>query len=210
MKKTVVLVVLFIFPLVAYLFFASGVNNFGKLPVLTESIAEVPRSTNTITLQDKITVLGFLGSDVAQRKGNAFNLNQKIYKRFHEFKDFQLVMMMPKGTEDQVSQLKESLGTLSSIKKWQFVFASEKEIKGFFDSLKTNIKLDENLGCEEVFIIDKNRNLRGRDDDEDEGVKYGFDATSVAELNNKMEDDVKIILAEYRLALKKNNADRSK
>ena len=28
---------------------------------------------------------------------------------------------------------------------------------------------------------------------------------SVAELNNYMVDDVKIILAEYRLALKKNN-----
>ena len=52
------------------------------------------------------------------------------------------------------------------------------------------------------------RNLRGRDDDEDEGIKYGFDTTSVADLNNKMEDDVKIILAEYRMALKKNNADR--
>ena len=31
---------------------------------------------------------------------------------------------------------------------------------------------------------------------------------SVAELNNKMKDDVKVVLAEYRLALKKNNADR--
>ena len=61
-----------------------------------------------------------------------------------------------------------------------------------------------------MFIIDKDENLRWRKDDEDEGTKYGFNTTSVAELNNKMEDDVKIILAEYRLALKKNNADRSK
>ena len=30
MKKTFVLVVLFILPIVAYLFFASGINNFGK------------------------------------------------------------------------------------------------------------------------------------------------------------------------------------
>ena len=48
------------------------------------------------------------------------------------------------------------------------------------------------------------------DDDEDEGTKYGFNTSSVADLNNKMEDDVKIILAEYRLALKKNNAERTK
>ena len=52
--------------------------------------------------------------------------------------------------------------------------------------------------------------LRGRDDDEGKGIKYGFDTSSVADLNNKMEDDVKIILAEYRMALKKNNANRIK
>jgi len=72
------------------------------------------------------------------------------------------------------------------------------------------VDLDENLSTPYVFIIDKDRNLRGRKDDEDDGVKYGFNTTSVAELNNKMEDDVKIILAEYRLALKNNDANRSK
>ena len=35
------------------------------------------------------------------------------------------------------------------------------------------------------------------------GFLYGYNAESVAEINNKMEDDVKVILAEYRLALKK-------
>ena len=49
-------------------------------------------------------------------------------------------------------------------------------------------------------------NLRGRDDDDDIGKLYGFNAESVAEINNKMVDDVKIILAEYRLALKKNDS----
>jgi hypothetical protein len=48
--------------------------------------------------------------------------------------------------------------------------------------------------------------LRGRDDDEDIGMLFGFNSQSVAEINNKMVDDVKIILAEYRLALKKNDS----
>jgi hypothetical protein len=52
--------------------------------------------------------------------------------------------------------------------------------------------------------------LRGRDDDEDVGTLFGYNASSVAELNNKMTDDVKVILAEYRLALKKNNTKRQK
>ncbi|MDT0605659.1 hypothetical protein [Croceitalea rosinachiae] len=210
MKKKLVLIVLFIFPLVAYLFFASGVNNFGRLPILTEQISDITKLDGTATLQDKITVLGFLGSDVEKRKGNAFNLNQKIYKRFHEFNDFQLVMLVPNGEEESIEELKAELGQLSATDKWNFVFASPKEIKTFFSGLKTNLSLGDDFGTSHVFIIDKDRNLRGRDDDEDLGTKYGFNTTSVADLNNKMEDDMKIILAEYRLALKKNNADRSK
>ena len=208
MKKTFVLVVLFILPIVAYLFFASGINNFGKLPTLTENIGDISEFDSDVALQDKITILGFLGSDLENKKGVAFNLNQKIYKRFYEFNDFQFVMLIPKGNESKVTALKSELGNLADVKKWKFAYGDEEEIQRFFKDLKTDLSLDENLATPYVFIIDKDRNLRGRTNDEDEGTKFGFDATSVAELNNKMEDDVKIILAEYRLALKKNNASR--
>jgi len=208
MKKTFVLVVLFILPIVAYLFFASGINNFGRLPILTQNVSELSSFNTSETLKNKITILGFLGKDVSLKKGNAFNLNQKIYKPFFEFKDFQFVMILPKGTESEVVALKKELGNLVAIDKWKFVFGEDTEIKTFYSSLKTDITLDENLGTPYVFIIDKENNLRGRNKDIDEGTKYGFNTISVADLNNKMKDDVKIILAEYRMALKKNNADR--
>lgn len=210
MKKVLVLVVLFILPLVAYLFFASGVNNFGRLPILTEKVTDVASLSSAHTFKDKITILGFLGSDIEYVKGNAFNLNQKIYKRFYEFNDFQMIMIVPNGTEEEIKDLKEELGQLADTKKWNFVFADSIEIERLFKGLKTNLTLDKNLGNPNVFIIDKDKNLRGRDDDEEEEVKYGFNTISVADLNNKMEDDVKVILAEYRLALKKNNANRIK
>ena len=66
--------------------------------------------------------------------------------------------------------------------------------------------MDQSFSTPYVFIVDRDLRLRGRDDDEDIGVLYGFDSQSVAEINNKMVDDVKIILAEYRLALKKNDS----
>ncbi len=210
MKKTLVLVTLFILPIVIYLFFASGITNFGKLATLTENVPEIDFADKAVSLGGKITVLGFLGKDVESKKGNAFNLNQKIYKRFYEFNDFQFVMVMPKGTEQDVEELKKELLQLADIGKWNFVFGDDDEINDLFKSLKTNLVLDGNLGTPYVFIIDKNRVLRGRDDDVEEGIKYGFDTSSVADLNNKMEDDVKIILAEYRMALKKNYADRPK
>ncbi len=208
MKKTFVLVVLFILPIVAYLFFASGVNNFGKLSVLTEGIPELSFTDSSIKFNQKITILGFLGNDVETKKGNAFNLNQKIYKRFHEFNDFQFVMVVPFGTEEEVAELKAELSNLADVSKWKFAYAEDKAIKSLFAELKTDIQLADDLSTPYVFIVDKDRSLRGRTEDEDAGTKFGFNTNSVADLNNKMEDDVKIILAEYRLALKKNNANR--
>ncbi|TFG79231.1 MAG: hypothetical protein E4H26_00375 [Flavobacteriales bacterium] len=210
MKKTLVLLVLFVLPIVAYLFFASGVNNFGKLPILTENIRDISVLNDTFSLKNKITVLGFLGRDLANKKGNVFNINQKIYKRFYEFNDFQFVIVVPKESEALVNELKRELGSLADTSKWFFIYADDDRIREMFNGLKTDLLLDADLYTPYVFIIDKDLNLRGRKDDKDEGTKYGFDTTSVADLNNKMEDDVKIILAEYRLALKKNNAYRSK
>jgi len=208
MKKTFVLVTLFVMPILIYLFFASGVTNFGKLAMLTENVPELHFSQEKVRLADKITILGFLGRDVQHQQAQAFNLNQKIYKRFYPFNDFQLVMVMPKGTEKAVGELTTELGQLTDVEKWNFVYGEEREIRNFFSTLGTDLALGDDLGTPYVFIIDKERNLRGRNDDADEGVKYGFNTLSVADLNNKMEDDVKIILAEYRMALKKNNAER--
>lgn len=210
MKKKVVLFILFVFPVVAYLFFASGINHFGKLPILNEKIPDISEMDGQVQMKDKITILGFLGSNLDDKKGNAFNLNQKIYKRFGEFNDFQVVMVVPKGSETEAQELKKELGEISNVDKWHFAFGSEEQIRSYFKGLGTDVELARDLSTPYVFILDKDLSLRGRNDDEDEGVKFGFDTSSVAELNNKMVDDVKIILAEYRLALKKNNADRSK
>ena len=68
MKKTFVLAVLFVLPIVAYLFFASGVTNFGKLALLTENVIDVSDYDSLVSLENKITILGFLGNDIANRK----------------------------------------------------------------------------------------------------------------------------------------------
>ena len=80
MKKYIVLAILFVFPLVVYLFFASGVNRFAKLPVLTQNIEEIGEYSDA-QFKDRITVLGFFGNVLQDKKALALNLNQKIYKR---------------------------------------------------------------------------------------------------------------------------------
>ncbi len=66
MKKNIVLFILFILPIVAYLFFASGINSFTKLPVITPKVADLGnwKSLNgeKVSLDKKITILGFSGS----------------------------------------------------------------------------------------------------------------------------------------------------
>ena len=204
MKKYFVLTTLFVLPLVAYLFFASGINNFAKLPILEKDILNV-NTFSEQTFDKKISILIFLGNNIEIKKGDILNLNQKIYKRFYEFNDFQFIALGPteikKQIEDLVGQL--STGTNTEMTKWFFLFQDSEDTKDIFKSLNTNLELDKFGGSPYVFIIDKNGFLRGRNDLD--GIKFGYDIRSVAELNNYMVDDIKIILAEYRLALKKNN-----
>jgi hypothetical protein len=212
-KKHFVLFILFIFPIVIYLFFASGKNNFALLPVLTKEINEIQQWTTlsgeSVQFKDRITVLGFWGANLSNKKGDALNLNQKIYKRFYQFQDFQFVMVLRNGQQIQVEMLKEELksGVGTDLVKWRFIFGTDEQIGTLFESLKTPLELTSEKSLPYVFIIDKEGNLRGRDDDEDVGTLFGFNAQSVAEINNKMVDDIKVILAEYRRAWKKYNKE---
>jgi hypothetical protein len=213
--KKLILGILFVFPLLVYLFFASGKNNFAKLPILTKQILDLPNSgspTPPIQLKDHITILGYWGGDLKNKKAEALNLNEKIYKRFYEFDDFQFVFFVNDTAMDQVEELKRELkeGVGTDLSRWNFISASNKQIQNHFNSLQTPLFLEQDKSTPYVFVIDKDQNLRGRNDDEDQGTLFGFDARSVAQINKKMIDDVKVILAEYRLALKIYNNNRNK
>lgn len=207
MKKNIVLFILFILPIVAYLFFASGVNSFTKLPTLTPKINDFGNwkslSGEKISLNNKITVLSFSGTELMKNRGNYFNLNQKIYQTYHEFKDLQFVVVCPIGTEKDALYILNQFSRFTDIKQWKFVFAPTDEIQDYYNQMKLKNKLNADFGTSNVFIVDKNRNLRGRKKKEE--YKEGYNTFSPSDLSNQMLDDFKIILYEYRAALKKNN-----
>ena len=211
LKKYLVLGILFIFPIVVYLFFASGINNFAKLPILQKNIAEIAEwqtlSGKNVQLENNISIIGFWGNDLDYRKLDAFNLNQKIYKRFYKFKDLQFIMVVLNDNQDKLLNIIDELkkGSSEDMSKWKFILGDETKIQGLFSSFGSDIELNNKLSTPFVFIVDKDKNLRGRDDDNSMGTLYGYNSSSVAELTKKMTDDIKVILAEYRLALKKNN-----
>jgi hypothetical protein len=207
MKKNLVLFVLFVLPIVAYLFFASGVNSYTKLPIITPKTADFGNwqslSGKKVSLNSKVTILGFGGTDLLKNRGNLYNLNQKVYQRYHGFKDLQFVYLCPLGTEKDAERIVKALGTYTEVDQWQFVFATPEAIATYHKQLHLVDKLDGNYGTSSIYIIDKERNLRGRKDRNN--YKEGYDTFHTAELSNEMLDDFKVILYEYRAALKKNN-----
>lgn len=212
MKKYLVLSILFILPITAYVFFSLSTNYFKPLPILTEKVAELDGfltlDGGSVELENHITVLGFFGRDLEAHRAYAYNLAHKIYTKNHSFREFQFVILLPEGTQSQARGVQQKLAEIAPTDSWLFAFGSEDQITKVFQSLQSDITIDAGFSTPYVFIIDKERNLRGRDDDKDHGVMFGFDSSQIAEINNKMSDDVKVLLAEYRRALKKYGSSR--
>jgi hypothetical protein len=217
MKNKLVLILLFVLPIAIYLIFSTATHNSLFLPTISKANADIPANwvglnQEKISMKDKITVLGFVGNNVIENRGNFFNLNQKIYNKYKGFKDFQMVMVTPRGNEAKAQQILEELAPITGeMTGWKFVFASPEEIQTFYDSYKLLGKLDANFGTPAVIILDKELNHRGRKGKNKKGqeeYRESYNTISAADLHNEMTDDVKIILREYRLALKKNKNAR--
>lgn len=213
-KKRVVLFLLFIFPLICFLILSTGENNFKKLPVLTENIIDVSEidASRSVQLKDNVTIICFLGDDINTIKSGLFNLNEKVYKKFTDYKKFQIIGIYPKGKEQEVQKLKKDIGAFTDMQKWRFIASTKEEIEAFYSSFEYNEPL-VNLSSSKAFLIDKDVNLRGRLNDEEEvgGKLYGYNMNSVAILNGKLKDDVNVLYYEYYAAFKeknKNKADR--
>ena len=213
-KKRIVLFLLFIFPLICFLILSTGENNFKKLPIVTENIIDVSEidATQKTKLKDHISIICFLGNNVETNKSGLFNLNEKVYKKFLDYKKFQVLAIYPKGQEKEVQKLKKEIGAFTDMQKWKFIASSKEEIEGFYLSFSYKEPLT-NLSSSKAFLVDKNVNLRGRlkDKDSKDGKLFGYNLNSVAELNAKLKDDVKVLYYEYYAAFKeknKNKADR--
>lgn len=216
-KNKLILIILFALPIVTYMIFASAEHNSLFLPTISKNNQELPsnwKSLNEkpVALKGKITVLGFPGDSIMEVKGNLFNLNQKIYNKYFGFKDFQMVMVMPKGSEEDCKEILRKLSAVTEdLSGWNFVFTTPDSIKQYFDTFHFVEGLDNTSGTPSVFIIDKDLSLRGRKGKNKKGeeeFRESYNTVSAADLHNEMSDDVKILLREYRLALKRNHNQR--
>ncbi|WP_100610138.1 hypothetical protein [Confluentibacter lentus] len=209
--RYVVLGILFFLPVTFLLFLYPATHNYTPLDIVNESVLDLngfsSDSNDEIVLSDHITVLGFLGNHPLEKSITASNLKELVYDKFKGFKRFQVVIVMPFGTEDEVESLKQEINSYEDIRFWHFVFGEPEDIQNLFKSLKGNAVLDANLATDNVFIIDKDLNQRGRlDDREDNDIAknnpvlglYSYNCIEVAEIKNKMSEDMRILFTEYR------------
>ena len=210
-KKKIVLGVLFLLPIAIYMFFATGVNNFGKLPVLSQDVVSVSNFKDLngapVTLDNKITILGFFGDTPLQTKAYTYNLAHKIYKKNHEYKEFQFLILLPQSARNGAKILTNKISEIAPTTAWKYAFGTPQAIQEVFTSLNSGYSLDSSLASSFVFIIDKDAHLRGRNDDQDmpDGLVYGYNSADIGDINNRMSDDVKVVLAEYRKETKENS-----
>jgi hypothetical protein len=209
--RYVVLGILFFLPVTFLLFLYPATHNYTPLDIVNQSVLELNKfkseSEEQIILKDHITVLGFLGTQPMENVIAASNLKELVYDKFKGFKKFQMVIVMPLGTEDAAQKLKSEINTYEDLRFWYFVFGEPEAIKRVFFSLKSKTDLNENLATNDVFVVDKDLNQRGRLDDRTENeieknkpeyILGSYDCIEVAEIKNKMSDDLRILFTEYR------------
>lgn len=208
-KKFTFLFLLFIAPLLFYIFLSKGIYHYANLPILTEEITDIPGEES---FKDHYSIVSFLGVDIEQSKNKLFNLNEVIYKRFHGKKYFQSVVIIPLESKEDIQELQLRLGTYTDASKWKFIFMSKKEIVSVFDSFDSPYNINTDFSSDYVFIIDRDLRLRGRKDDEDttDGKLYGYNMNSVAELKNKMRDDIDIIYYQLKKSVEKEKRYKRK
>jgi len=211
LKTILVLGILFFLPVIFLLFLYPSTHNYSPLDIVNENVSDLQlfssKAEEDILLKDHITILSFLGRTPVDHVIAASNLKELVYDKFKGFKKFQIVIILPKGAESQAAQLQKEINNYDDMRFWHYVFGEPDDIKTLFNSLKTEESLDEKLFTDHVFIVDKDLAQRGRIDDRDDKGKqkkeavfplYSYDCIEVAEIKNKMSDDLRILFTEYR------------
>lgn len=212
LKKKVILGILFFLPVAFLLMLYPSTNNYNALEIVNEDVLEISdfsfSDDETTTLEGNITVLGFLGNMPNDKALSALNLKEIIYDKFKGFKKFQVLILVPKGSEAQVKLLEKELYQYEQLKYWHFAYGEKDDVLKVYNSLLSENDLDVNLATEQVFIIDKERNQRGRLDDREDKDKekntpvyplYSYSCIEIAELKNKMaSEDMRVLFTEYR------------
>lgn len=221
LKRNLTLGVLFFLPVMFLLFLYPSTHNYTPLEIVKSTVSDIDTfiafEEDPVLLKERITVLIFLGTQPMDYTIAALNLKELVYDKFKGFKNFQVVSIVRNGAQDQVEKLKDEISSYEELKHWHFVYGTQSDIFQIHKSLRSKKQLDSNLSSPLVYIIDKDLNQRGRIDDREKNEiandtpEYSlvdYNCLEVAEIKNKMSEDLRILFTEYRQK-RKGNFDSS-
>ena len=216
-RKWIILGILFLLPVIFLLFLYPSTHNYNTLDIVNEDIKETDflnfidnRKTN---FEGNITILNFLGDMPVENITGTLNLKELVYDKFKGFKKFQIISIASLNSEKSLENVKKELLKSDELKYWFFATTSDEEINKIYSSLRSQKELDSSNYTSQVFIIDKQRNQRGRIDDRDDDQiemnidlfgLYSYNSIIVSEIKKKMNDDIRILFTEYRQKRKGN------
>ena len=216
-RKWIILGILFLLPVIFLLFLYPSTHNYNTLDIVNEDIKETyflnfidNRKTN---FEGNITILNFLGDMPVENITGTLNLKELVYDKFKGFKKFQIISIASLNSEKSLENVKKELLKSDELKYWFFATTSDEEINKIYSSLRSQKELDSSNYTSQVFIIDKQRNQRGRIDDRDDDQieknidlfgLYSYNSIIVSEIKKKMNDDIRILFTEYRQKRKGN------
>jgi len=218
LKKQLILGILFFLPVLFLLFLYPSSHNYEPLDVVNNEVMELTGlANNDARFNVNITILNFVGSRPLLKSTTTLNLKELIYDKFLGFKRFQVITLALNESQVELEQLRKQLLDYDALKYWKFITMDSLQIQNIYNSLKSKGPLDNSYATDEVFIVDSELMQRGRTDDrtdndiEKNTAIYGlssYNCIEVAEIKNKMSEDLRILFTEYRQK-RKGNFDSS-
>ena len=216
-RKWLILGILFLLPVIFLLFLYPSTHNYNTLDIVNENIVEIDSlnflDNNQTTLKNNITILNFLGENPIDNITSALNLKELVYDKFKGFKKFQIVTISSGDSSAFLYEVKKELLKSDELNYWYFATVDNESLQKIYFSLRAESELNSSNYTSQVFIIDKEKNQRGRIDNRDKDQVennldliglYSYNSIKVSEIKSKMNDDIRILFTEYRQKRKGN------
>jgi len=224
-RKYLVLFVLLLLPSLLYIYLIQGKHNFAHLPFVTYmdeqgemQVRKAPafaftdqngKTFSSENLNGKIYVVDFFFTSCPSICPIMTANMTKIHERFAHYEDFEIVSLTVDPTRDTPDILKEyAVNRKIDSPKWHFLTGEKDSLYNVAYKFLSSAMEDDSapggfLHTEYFALVDKEGNMRSREDDNGNIIGV-YDGTNAAHINDLI-DDIKILIAEYNLALKKNN-----
>lgn len=226
-KKVLLILTILFFPSLFYLYLIQGEHNFAHLPLLTvtdefgeqtyrtiEPYEFVDQNGEVFTqekVKGKIHVVDFFFTRCPSICPIMTENMKSLHRKFTKYEDFALISHTVDPQYDTTFVLKNyAVDRNIDFDDWHFVTGNKDSIYATAFEYLSSAMEDPTapggfLHTEYFVLLDKEGRIRSREDDNGNIIGV-YDGTSKVQVNDLI-DDIKVLMAEYQLELKKNNKE---